>query len=226
MITVYTAIYGSYEDPKPAPTTPLVDRWLMYTDDANIEAPGWEVIHEPRPDEPPFLAAKYRKCHPPECGRSLWLDASIWLRDEHILFDALELLESCDIATFRHPYRDCILDEAIESEYTPRYRGQKVLRQATKMLEAGHPRHWGLYSTGIIARNHTPEVLELGHEWWLRCSAETCQDQVSFPFVVRNAGLKVKLFDEMGRGGIYSNPSFLVGKHKLALPIGTPEAAQ
>jgi len=232
-LTVYTSCYGLYEDPKPIHASPLVDRWLFYTDSEETAAAaremGWEAHIEPRPGEPPFLAAKLRKCHPPEgCEHSLWLDGSVLVRSDALFYDALLMLERgimCDIATYKHPYRDCILDEAIESEYTPRYRTQRVLWQAAKYMQAGHPRHGGLYSTGIIARTHTPEVLELGKRWWKECQV-TCQDQVSFPVVAREYGKNIGVFDNLGHGGIYDSPSFLVCAHKRELPMGTPEAAQ
>jgi Protein of unknown function (DUF616) len=225
-LVVFSSVYGDYEDPKPTGPSSLVERWVMYTDDPNLDAPGWDVRIEPRPGEPPFLAAKARKCHPPEdCAKSLWIDGSILVHSEQLFADALELLETCDLATFRHPYRDCILDEAVESEYTPRYRGQRVLWQAAKYMTQGHPRHWGLYSSGIIARNHTADVMLASHLWHNECRVTT-QDQVSLPVIVRQAGLEVRLFDGLGRGGIYDNPSFTVVAHKLVLPMGTPEAAQ
>ena len=88
------------------------------------------------------------------------------------------------IAQFAHPWRDCIYAEAEASVSLPKYDGQPVTEQAACYRRLGHPEHWGLWASGLIARQHTPEVKAHGAAWTRETDMWTLQCQISEPFVL------------------------------------------
>jgi hypothetical protein len=178
---------------------------LLYCDQP-IQQKGWLYVQRrhnitTRKGDPavvaPMLAHKYWKTHPAEAAP--WAEVSIWA-DASIVFDpgfvdkALAALGDDDWAMVRHPWRDCIFDEATYSSTLPRYASlAKDLRtQAAWYKELGHPAHWGLPATGLNVRRHTPAVLEMSHHWWMECLNWTHQDQVSLPVLMRMYQDKIK----------------------------------
>jgi hypothetical protein len=58
----------------------------------------------------------------------------------------------------------------------------------------GHPEHWGLWATGLIARAHTDEVKKLGERWLQTCQEWSYQDQLSEAVHLRILGLRPRVF--------------------------------
>jgi hypothetical protein len=104
---------------------------------------------------------------------------------------AVEVLAYADpIAQFAHPWRDCLYDEAAHSALLPKYAGEPIIEQGTHYRAAGHPEHWGLWAAGVIARQHTRQVWELGEAWAAEIGAWSFQDQISQPYALRAVGLR------------------------------------
>lgn len=159
---------------------------------------GWEIIYYQRPgDEHPNRAAKRPKIHPgmySGAPASVWVDASFRVLSPRFVVDTVTAAaESAHgIAQFRHPWRDCYEDEVQASIALPKYEYEtgNLLRQAMAYAEAGMPRHWGLWATGVIARVHTREVLDWGRMWGKQIDAYSYQDQISHPYSLWRAGLR------------------------------------
>lgn len=191
-VTILSAIYDSYDTVKP----PLEQEgfeveWIMVTDDPDLKAPGWTVIHDPRPSMHPNRAAKFPKMLPWEYGdttQSVWIDASFQVVSRHFVRDVLKVADP--IAQFVHPWRDCVYDEAEESVRLKKYDGQPCLRQVSRYRERGYPAHAGLWATGVIARKHTPEIKNFGEHWLNECKLYSFQDQLSEPYCLWEAGLR------------------------------------
>jgi hypothetical protein len=62
--------------------------------------------------------------------------------------------------------------------------------QTRRYRDAGHPEHWGLWASGVIARKHTAAVKRMGAAWSREVEAGSARDQVSQPYVLRAAKLK------------------------------------
>ena len=80
--------------------------------------------------------------------------------------------------------------EADASSVLPRYQGEPVQDQVNEYGKDGHPEHWGLWATGVIARQHTAEMRKLGTAWAEEIEWWSFQDQLSQPYVLRNLGLR------------------------------------
>lgn len=206
-IGLYTAIYGSYETPKPISLgTPCV----MYTDSQVTARRAQEVGWEPRvvphhittlKGAPqlvgPMLAHKWWKTHPhlalPGVDISLWLDGSMQLTVGDYVERAVAALGEDDWACVPHPARVCIYPEARFSATLARYDAPSVLAQASFYQEVvGHPVNWGLVATGANVRRHKPEVIELSEQWWDECINWSHQDQISLPVLFRLNEGKIK----------------------------------
>lgn len=198
-VAIVTAIYDGYDELKPVLAQAGVDvEWVCVTDGAplpDVEAArGWSMICEPRPGVHPNRAAKHPKYEPwkyTNAPVSIWVDASFRVVSDRFAVEATAgLTYAQPIAQFQHPWRDCLYAEAKESARLAKYAGEPVLEQADAYALAGHPEGWGLWATGVIARQHTDAVRELGGRWLHETYRWSFQDQVSQPFALRETGLR------------------------------------
>lgn len=195
-VAIISAIYDGYDELKPTLPQRGVDvDWVLVTDNERLKdetaALGWRVVYEPRPGLHPNRAAKWPKYWPwryTEAPASIWVDASFRIVSEQFATEALAYADP--IAQFTHPWRDCIYTEAEASAPLAKYDGEPILKQADHYAERGHPEHWGLWATGIIARQHTDAVRELGARWAAETDAWSFQDQISQPYALRETGLR------------------------------------
>ena len=186
--TVLSAIYGEYEQPKePTEQSVPIERWIMVTDDKDLDAPGWEVIYEPRPHVHPNVAAKVPKYRPDYYSDSqftLWIDSSA-VFGPRLVETAMEVAWEADskIAQFRHPHRDDLLHEAELSLTLRKYDGLPMMRQVEHYLAQGMPRHYGLWATGCIGRWRRAAHWKWGDDWMYETVRWGYQDQLSHPYV-------------------------------------------
>jgi hypothetical protein len=195
-LAIVTAIYNGYDTLKPpCPQADVDAEWVCITDDVKQLNPkaadGWTLVCEPRPGMHPNRAAKRPKFQPWEytsAAASIWVDASFRVVSDRFATEALALADP--IAQFVHPWRDCLYDEAAESLTKEKYRGEPIAEQAACYRARGHPEHWGLWACGVIARRHTDAIRQLGAAWAHEVNEWSLQDQISQPFVLREAGLR------------------------------------
>ena len=63
---------------------------------------------------------------------------------------------------------------------------------------------------GVFMYRNTPEVQKMFKEWWYYVSRFCIQDQISFAYVLKKSGIKIKVLDH-----IYDQWDYLkVTKHK------------
>lgn len=203
-VAVYTAIYGAYDTPKPLPDLGVPA--YLYTDNPHLQAPGWQVRvvrhgiatlkGDPRTTGP-MLAHKWWKTHPelacPDADITLWLDGSMVVTVGDYVARCLAALGGDDWACVRHPWRTCVFDEGeYSATLTWRYDTAVMLAQVEQYRAINHPRGWGLIATGANVRRHTPEVVNLSHQWWDECVNWSHQDQLSLPVLLRLADGRVR----------------------------------
>lgn len=194
-VAIITAITDGYDTLKPVfPQQGLDVEWVCVTDGAPLPdadaAAGWTMICEPRHGRDANRAAKRPKFTPWEyttAPASIWVDASFRVTSDKFAVEALTFADP--IAQFLHPWRDCLYAEAATSAALPKYDGEPLTKQADYYRARGHPEHWGLWAAGVIGRRHTAEVRQLGVAWAHEVNVWSFQDQVSQPYVLREAGL-------------------------------------
>lgn len=212
MIACYTAIMGGYDDLKPHPEIPGVD-WIAFSD--TIEShPAWDVRHDGPSGEHPRDAAKEYKLFPdlflPEYEHTIWIDGSHEITNPRFVEWALGSIGESDIALYRHPWRDCIYDEAKASLELQKYDGQPITEQVNS-YRGEHPEHWGLWATGTLARRNTPQVAALMSAWSDEMDKWSYQDQLSFPVVCRRLGVTP---EEFPCGQVVGNTWHTIHGHK------------
>lgn len=205
-VALYSALYGAYEYAKPLPAD-LGCPAILYTDEPDIDAPGWEIrvvtdhlpaelLEMAQKNDPAatvgMLRHKWWKCHPAEAlpgiDVSLWIDASILIKTDRYVQRCLEALGGDDWCAVQHPWRDCIYTEAAFSATLARYDRQSLTDQAAFYRDViGHPHHWGLVATGANVRRHSEAALDVGSNWWWEIIHRSHQDQVSLPVLFRLA---------------------------------------
>jgi hypothetical protein len=202
---VFTSIYNGYDPLRPHPDHPDVEAWVCFTDDPELRCDGWETVVEPARYEHPRLAAKWRKCHPPDAERTLWIDGSVHLHNPGYIDTINFLLDRVDMAFFRHPVRDNIRAEAEASHALcpEKYAGCDLHGQADLYEKRKGPQT-GLWASTTFGRNHTTNVLQMGAAWMAHCELLTYQDQLSLPPLLDDYGITVAPIPS----GLLGNPWF------------------
>lgn len=159
---LYTAIFGQRD--------PFRDDIKCFTGDGGVmEAKEYKI-----------LSHRYI-----DSDISVWLDGNIELlipEEEFIK----EFLGDADIGLFKHPYRDCIYDEAVADVG----RIEMLKPQVDYYRSQGYPEKNGLYECGVLVRRNTAN--EFNEAWWEEMKWSS-RDQISFPYVLWKHPLKVKI---------------------------------
>ena len=196
-MTIYTALYGAYDDlPEPVPQDVEVD-WVCFTDTADVASPTWRVVVDPPRYEHPRMAAKVHKMLPSEvlddARWAVWVDANVLVDNPAFAREAVSAAAAHDVGvtTFRHPQRDCIYEEAAECASLAKCAGMPVREQVAAYRQEGYPAHGGLFGCRSIVWDTTSATAkELGHRWLKECERWTYRDQLSFPVVARRLGIE------------------------------------
>jgi hypothetical protein len=163
---------------------PEVD-YICFTDDAELRSDVWKfVLVEDRSTDPARLSKRY-KHQPhlflPQYESSLYIDNTIKLKVKpSTIFDRFEAHE---MAMLRHPYRDCIYDEAAQV-IRARYDDPDIIqRQIEAYREVGYPERNGLHAAGFLLRRHdSASVQEACALWNAQVMKYSKRDQLSWNF--------------------------------------------
>lgn len=122
-------------------------------------------------------------------------DYYFWVDSTHILstnpVEVIETyLEDSDVAVFKHPERDCIY---IEGNFVKqiRYDHSNLLEdQLSFYKDIDYPKHNGLYELPARVQRNTELTQRMGWMWWEQICMFSSRDQISFPFVCHQLGIK------------------------------------
>lgn len=193
-LSFISACYGRYDTIKaPVEQEVAVDEWILVTDEADIDAPGWTVVHEPRPHLHPNVAAKVPKFRPDlyvSSDTSIWIDASAIIQPT-LAGRALEKLSLAnEWAMFPHPQRTRITDEVKASRGLPKYDELDLEGQVQHYIRNGYTNGESLWATGVIARKFSERDVAVGDAWLTEVCRWGFQDQLSFSYVKWKFGMK------------------------------------
>jgi hypothetical protein len=147
--------------------------FICFTDDPNLSSAFWQIRLIPRGDLDPARRSKELKALPhkflPDYDWSLYIDNTVLLlMSPEDIFERYLAPAPSPMACFRHPWRDCIYDEAeavIAAEYDDPAR---VGRQMDLYRSMGYPTHRGLTKTTFILRRQRDAALQQVMERWHR----------------------------------------------------------
>jgi len=204
MTAVVSAIFGAYDRPKPVPAQSVDCTFTMVTDDAALDAPGWDLRGMLVPPSDPRMAAKGPKLRPWNfstlVGPWIWIDASFQIVSPTFVEEVTAAADGHLLAMWEHPDRACIYPEAELSATLPKYADTPVLKQAAEYRAAGHPMRWGLWAAGLIV--YRDAVDDLADLWWTEMECWGYQDQISLPVALRATQIRPKALP----WGLRSNP--------------------
>jgi hypothetical protein len=172
---IYTSVFGDYDPIKEPPPQSIPVDYQIFTQSTGQKTPR--------------LESKYYKLHPPkDYDYTIWIDGSIRVTSR---FFAEYMVDQAKDrwAMFKHPWRDCLFDEAEESHDMRKYHGEPILEQARYYGERGMPTHWGLWAGGIICRRNDWGD-DLNELWWAEHLKWSAQDQISLSYLSWNYKLR------------------------------------
>lgn len=182
---IYTVIMGDYDVPKEPLVRPAGYDFILFTDNANLECPGWISRVVAKCDNPQrkqreikILAHKYL----PEYGLTIYLDGSTQLRRD-INYLVQQYFKG-GMLLKQHPTRNCVYSEGervIELNKAPK---EAVEAQLSGYRDEGVPTFIGMYETGIMIRENTPAVNAVCEAWWKEVFQTCNRDQISLPVVL------------------------------------------
>lgn len=207
-VAVITANFGAFDAPRGAVVQEGYEDadWYAFTDNIESVAAPWPdpwecvgVATDP-PREDCRLAAKPYKMIPwtmlaLASGRSfrmshrwiVWLDANMEVTSPQFLHEALAsaACSGAPLATWRHPRRRRIWDEAMASlRDAPAKYDHRLIEQVEEYRRLGFRDDAGLWACGTLVWNmENPQTRRLGNAWLAECERWSIQDQLSLPFV-------------------------------------------
>lgn len=201
-VVIYTANAGGYDICRPQVEQEIETEWVYLTD-SDVEPVGpWHI--RPLPDwtgRHPRMVAKRPRMRPrdffPDADFAIWIDANMSVTNPRFAHEAILDAGRSGMAIWKHPQRQCIYAEARASlELAPlKYADQPIEAQVEHYRSQGYPENAGLYAAGTIAWDlHSDRADEVGWRWLAECDRWSYQDQISFPFVARQMGIRPRVF--------------------------------
>jgi|GEM_PF-1952017 len=215
-LAVYAAISGGYDDLKEPELEDTSASFTVFTD--SVE-PGPQSLWQVRPfeyhDADPTRTARFIKTHPHlYFADSEW---AIWIDGNLTLVAPPETLIPTDpevsFATWAHPLRTCVYQEAAECEARGKDDGGVIAAHVAWLRAQGFPEGAGLYETSVVvAKMSDPKVAELYKLWWAGIEHGSKRDQLTLPYAVAESGVKVGLLAEPGIC-MRTDPRFIYARH-------------
>lgn len=183
MPTIYTVIFGPYENLK----EPLVItegwRYICFTDQP-LTSDIWEIRQVETWGNKRMHSREYK------------INFDRYIDDEESIYIDGSFTINCNLtdwwekhfkapATFvQHPRRNCVFEEIRACIKRKRCDEMKLRRQ--ERAYRGHIRRGkGVIQSGLMMRKKTPEVIKLMREWWEELQKYSTRDQISMAFVTR-----------------------------------------
>jgi len=178
-MTIYTAIFGNYEQLKePVIVTP---GWcyICFTDQ-HFESDIWETVSVPTATDPRREARKYKALFHNyiDDKYSMWLDGSFRITVDLTRFWNQHY--GLPFSAPNHPTRHCVYKEISSVLSNGRGGAAKIIEQGEHYRSIGVPANGGVITSGILLRERTQSCIDLCGEWWEETNAWSLRDQVSF----------------------------------------------
>lgn len=193
-VAIYTAVIGNHDlllDPECVPQH--CDFYVF--SEANISSKVWKQRPINYFCEDNVKVARFIKLHPhlffPDYEYSIWIDANIQaIRDLTHLLDGLD--DITPIASFPHPYRNCIYDEASVCIEQIKDNREVIKSQIAKYRSMSFPENNGLWETCILPRRHNEQrCIGLMTAWWNEIHVHSRRDQISLPVALYKLKMKM-----------------------------------
>ena len=190
-VTVFTANFGGYDQLMPS-------RWnaLCFCDGGLEPVDGWryQTIYSGKDPHWASRAVKVPAHHHIDTEFSIYVDANIELlaSPEEVIREFL-LDTGASYATFAHPERECVYDEAEACARLRKGSADRIAAQMEEYRTRGFPPDFGLSACWVLVRRHTEAVQHFDETWWGELERhKSRRDQLSFDVVRWLTGLHVE----------------------------------
>lgn len=190
-LIVYTCVTGGYDTlNNPCFVTPNC-KYVCFTDNPSLKSDIWETRQIPamalQLDN--IRKNRYVKLHPhllfPEYECSIYIDGNISITGDVNTFITTCNLERCSIVIPKHPWRNCIYEEAQECIKRGKDIPEHIMPQIQRYKNEGFPDKYGLTQNNIIVRRHNDEAcVRIMEEWWSELLTGSYRDQLSLMYVL------------------------------------------
>ena len=219
-IAVYTVSTGKYDKIKePVFKDSSID-YYAFTEQNIPKHSAWKRKNIPKELETltSLEQARYIKTHPhlffEEYDYSMFIDGNIRITCDikPLVYTLIEMGKN--IAIHRHQVRDCIYSEGRAVLATGKALSKDVHNQLRKYDREGFPKHYGLFETNIIIRNHNnEECINIMEDWWNEMVQWTKRDQLSFTYALWKNNKGSDYVMSLGNNS-RRNPYFIVDSHR------------
>lgn len=179
-MTLYTSIFGAYDDLK----SPLIItpgwKYVCFTDQPLV-SDVWEIRQAPLFGGPRRTSKLYKiKFHEfIDDDLSMWIDASfipncdlnVWMKRFKPPFTLMQ-----------HPKRSCVYQEALACIKNRRDNPAVIRTQIERYRRLGLPVSNGMAATGIMIRERCKETIDFADLWFKEIQAGCQRDQISWAF--------------------------------------------
>jgi hypothetical protein len=180
--TIYTAIFGNYDDLKePWVVTPGW-RYVCFTDQ-NLKSDVWEIMKVPVMECGPAKTARYYKIMYHQHIQdefSIWIDATFIV---NVDLDQWWRKFKAPFTTIAHPFDDCVYREGSACLRAGKGDPTHINDQMTFFKRIGLPKKNGLIASGILMRQRDSKVREFCIQWWRTVLNHSSRDQIAFAYV-------------------------------------------
>jgi len=180
--TVYTAIFGNYDDLKEPFVITNGWRYICYTDQ-DLKSDVWEIRKVPVMECGPQKTARYYKImfhESVEDPESLWVDATFFINCD---LNEWWKRYTYPFTTIKHPFDDCIYKETKACQGAGKGNYIVLKNQIDCYRRLGVKKHDGLIASGVLMRKMTPQVIEFCKLWWKQVHQWSPRDQIAFGYV-------------------------------------------
>ena len=215
---VYCAVFGDYDKVYPPVFIENDLDYYIFTDDNRLRVRGWKTIHVMNTFSSPKAANVYYRAlghlHIHGYDASLYVDGSIRLIGKTTeLFEKI-IKKEVGVFLYNHPVRNTVKDELLECIKQNKITNKNIAKcEYNYYKEKGFLDNVGLFSTGVLLKNHNNLQLDQTMKLWNEMYQKYCtRDQLSFPFSVWKTNISVEHINGKLRS---NNPYFVLGEHKL-----------
>lgn len=213
-IAVYTCVAGGYDSIREPLIIEKNADYFMISDDSSLAGSTyiWIDIDKivPYADMNPKDKNRYCKLHPyllfPEYDYSIYLDGSIQIVKS--ILHNIEKVGKTGLAIHRHRERDCIYSEGIFLTWLGIVDKEQMRRDIARYIEAGVPRHFGLFECGMIVTDlHNPQAVIVYKKWYEEYMRGIRRDQQALIYTLWMMGLTTDDIGDIGGNyNILTNP--------------------
>lgn len=186
-LVLATSIFGNY-DTLHTPGVVANVPHICLTDRPQAAVPPWKsVIVSPGQDDRRLNAyhCKILVHRYLDAKIIIWVDANLSIKMDPLDWVGRYLARH-DIAVPKHPYRDCVYQEAeaciMFKRFTPSK--QAILDQVAHYRAEGYPEHNGMIEGPVFLRRMTSQVKEFCERWWEEAMRFSSRMQLSFNYLM------------------------------------------